>query len=77
MTTKSISITLEEELLKKVDSYVTQGYYPNRSRSFEGVLREGLKAIEEQHIAEQAKLLDTSDVEEWFEGEIELWQEQY
>ena len=77
MGTKSVTITLEEDLLKKIDSFVSQGYYPNRSRSIEGVVKEGLKVLQEQHIAEQAKLLDTSDVEEWFEDEIELWQEKY
>ena len=45
MATKSITITLEEDLLKELDSFVSQGYYPNRSRSIEGVIREGLKAI--------------------------------
>ena len=77
MGTKSVTITLDEDLLKKIDSFVSQGYYPNRSRSIEGVVQKGLKALQQQHIAEQAKLFDTSDVEEWFEGEIELWQEKY
>lgn len=77
MPTKSINITLDENLVKKLDSFVSQGYYPNRSRSIESVLRQGLKAIQEEHIAQQAKLLDTKDVEDWFEGEIELWQEKY
>ena len=77
MGTKSVTITLDEDLLQKIDSFVSLGYYPNRSRSIEGVVKKGLKAIQEQHIAEQAKLFDTSDVEEWFEGEIELWQEKY
>ncbi len=77
MATKSINITLDENLVEKIDSFVSQGQYPNRSRSIESLIKEGLKALQEQHIAEQAKLLDTSDVEEWFEGEIGLWQEKY
>jgi metal-responsive CopG/Arc/MetJ family transcriptional regulator len=65
MSTKSINITIDEKLLAKLDVIVASGKYPNRSRSIE------------EAIADKLKALDEEDTEEWFEGELESWQEKY
>lgn len=77
MPTKSINITIDEELLTKLDAIVATGKYPNRSRSIEDAIVFRLKALDEEMIGEQAKLLGKDESEEWLEGELELWQEEY
>jgi metal-responsive CopG/Arc/MetJ family transcriptional regulator len=77
MATKSITITLEENLIARSDSVVSLGIYPNRSRFIEDAIASKLLELDEKFIGEQAALLDSDDAEEWFEGEIEQWQEEY
>lgn len=77
MPTKSINITIDEKLLAKLDEFVNIGKYPNRSRSIEDAIKTKLKELDEEAIGEQAKLLNENESEEWFEGELESWQEKY
>ena len=77
MATKSINITIDEELLAKLDVFVSAGRYPNRSRSIEDAIKTKLKELDEEAIGEQAKLLNKNESEEWFEGELKTWQEKY
>ena len=77
MPTKSINITIDQEILAKLDSIVANKSYPNRSRIIEEAIKEKLQALDEQIIGEQAKLLTQNEAEEWLEGELELWQEEY
>ncbi len=77
MSTKSINITIDENLLAKLDAIVASGRYANRSRSIEEAIADKLKALDEEMIGEQAKMLNEEDTEEWFEGELESWQEKY
>ena len=77
MPTKSINITIDEEVLQKSDRLVQEGKYPNRSRFIEEAIALRLKQIDAEFIGEQAKLLAEDESEEWFEGEIESWQEEY
>ena len=77
MATKSINVTIDEELLTRLDLLVSAGRYPNRSRSIEDAIKSKLKELDEEAIGEQAKLLDKKESEEWFEGELESWQEKY
>lgn len=77
MATKSINITIDQKILAKLDSVITDKTYPNRSRLIEEAIREKLQALDEAIIGEQAKLLSEDESEEWLEGELELWQEKY
>jgi metal-responsive CopG/Arc/MetJ family transcriptional regulator len=77
MATKNITITVEESLIEQSDSVVSRGVYPNRSRFIEDAIASKLKELDEKFIGEQAALLDPTDAEEWFEGEIEQWREEY
>lgn len=77
MPTKSINITIDQEILAKLDSIVANKSYPNRSRIIEEAIKEKLQILDEQIIGEQAKLLTQNEAEEWLEGELELWQEEY
>jgi len=75
MATKSINITIEEAVLIESDRLVESGKYANRSRFIEEAIQLRLKQLDAEFIGEQSKLLDPDDAEEWFEGEVELWQE--
>ncbi len=77
MPTKSINITIDEEVLQKSDRLIQEGKYPNRSRFIEEAITLRLKQIDAEFIGEQAKLLAQDEAEEWFQGEIESWQEEY
>ena len=78
MATKSINVTVDENLLASSDALVAEGKYANRSQFVQAAIELMLKKVDEELIAEQAKLLkDDADDEEWFEGEIADWQEEY
>ncbi|MEL6580068.1 MAG: ribbon-helix-helix domain-containing protein [Cyanobacteria bacterium J06621_12] len=75
MATKSINITIEEAILIESDRLVASGKYTNRSRFIEEAIQLRLKQLDAEFIGEQSKLLNPDEAEEWFEGEVELWQE--
>ncbi|MEY2833161.1 MAG: hypothetical protein RLZZ574_2420 [Cyanobacteriota bacterium] len=77
MSTKSINITISEEILSQSDRLVKAGKYANRSRFIEEAITLRLKQLDAEFIGEQAKLLSQEESEEWFEGELESWQEKY
>lgn len=77
MASKSINVTIDENLLAQSDALVAQGRYPNRSRLIQESVMLMLQKIDAEHIAEQAKLLKDEAAEEWFEGELDSWQEEY
>ncbi|MEN9565283.1 MAG: hypothetical protein RLZZ69_479 [Cyanobacteriota bacterium] len=78
MASKSINVTIDEELLALSDSLVVQGKYANRSQFVQASIKAMLIELDAEHIAEQAKLLKKdNDTEEWFEGELDSWQEEY
>jgi metal-responsive CopG/Arc/MetJ family transcriptional regulator len=77
MSTKNVNISIDEKLLLEFDRVVASGQYANRSRFIEDEIACQLKELDEELIGEQAKLLNQNDAEEWFNGELESWQEQY
>lgn len=78
MSSKSINITVDEDLIKRSDDLVAKGKYANRSQFVQASIKSMLKKIDAEAIGEQAKLLNAeTDSEEWFEGELESWREQY
>ena len=77
MSTKCINITLDQEVLAQLDLLVADKRYVNRSQIIEEAIKDKLQAIDEEIIGEQAKLLNQEESEEWLEGELELWQEEY
>lgn len=77
MATKSINVTIDEKILAQSDAVVASGKYANRSRFIQESVAYMLQKLDEEHISEQAKLLDAESTEEWFDGELESWQEEY
>ena len=77
MATKSINITIGEEILTQSDAIVASGKYSNHSRFIQESVAYMLQKLDEEYIAEQAKQLKGEEAEEWFDGELESWQEEY
>jgi Arc/MetJ-type ribon-helix-helix transcriptional regulator len=77
MPTKSINVTIDENILSQSDAIVASGKYANRSRFIEDSITLMLKKIDEEEIGLEAKKLKQEESEEWFEGELDFWQEKY
>jgi Arc/MetJ-type ribon-helix-helix transcriptional regulator len=78
MASKAINVTIDEVLLAKSDALVAEGKYRNRSQFIQESIKTMLKKLDADLIGEEAKLLSSSsESEEWFEGELDVWQEEY
>ena len=53
-----IAITIEEELLKKLDDLVKSDAFPNRSRAIQDAVAEKLARIERTRLARECSKLD-------------------
>lgn len=71
MASKSINVTIDEKLLAQSDDLVAQGQYASRSQFVQASIEAMLKKLDAELIGEQAKLLDSEESEEWFEGELD------
>jgi len=74
-----VAITIEEELLKRVDRMVQQRRFPNRSRAIQEAVREKLERMDRGRLAREcAKLnraLEQKMAEEGLAGDLEEWPE--
>lgn len=77
MASKSINVTIDEKLLAQSDVLVAEGQYANRSQFVQASIEAMLKKLDAELIGEQAKLLGSDESEQWFEGELDSWQEEY
>ena len=79
MGAAKVAITLEEELLKRVDQLVEQRRFPNRSRAIQEAVREKLERMDRGRLAREcAKLnraLEQKMAEEGLAGDLEEWPE--
>ncbi len=73
MSTTKVAITVEEQLLKLVDRWVTQGRYPNRSQAIQAAVREKVERWSHARLAEEVTKLNPTEeramAEETFAGE--------
>ena len=79
MGAAKVAITIEEELLKRVDQLVEQRRFPNRSRAIQEAVREKLDRLDRGRLAREcAKLnraLEQKVAEEGLAGDLEEWPE--
>jgi len=80
MPTAKVAITLDEELLKKLDRQVKEGKFPNRSRAIQDAVQEKLVRLDRTRLMRESAKLDpdyeqrladeglTEDFEEWPES---------
>jgi metal-responsive CopG/Arc/MetJ family transcriptional regulator len=77
MPAAKIAITIEEQLLKRIDRLVAERKFPNRSRAIQEAVRDTLEKFERGRLARECAKLDRSveqtmadeglaeDLEEW------------
>ena len=77
MGAAKVAITIDEELLRRVDLMVEQRRFPNRSRAIQEAVREKLERMDRTRLAREcAKLnraLEQKMAEEGLAGDLEEW----
>ena len=73
MATAKVAITVDEQLLRLIDRWVTQGRYPSRSQAIQSAVREKVERWSHTRLAEEVAKLDPKEerglVEETLTGE--------
>jgi Arc/MetJ-type ribon-helix-helix transcriptional regulator len=73
MSTTKVAITVEEQLLRLVDRWVTQGRYPSRSQAIQAAVREKVERWNHTRLAEEVAKLNPKEerllAEERFAGD--------
>jgi metal-responsive CopG/Arc/MetJ family transcriptional regulator len=79
MAASKIAITLENEMLKRLDMLVKSKTFPNRSKAIQEAVAEKLNRMEKSRLAQECAKLDPkfeqSLAEEGFVSELEEWPE--
>ena len=79
MPTAKVAISIDNQLLKKVDLLVREKIYPNRSNIIQEAVKEKLIRLDKSRLAKECAKLDInferSMAEEGFSQEIDTWPE--
>ena len=79
MGASKIAITLDNDMVKKLDMLVKSNIFPNRSKAIQEAVAEKLTRIEKSRLAQECAKLDPdfeqSLAEEGFTSELEEWPE--
>ena len=79
MAASKIAITLESDMVKRLDMLVKSNLFPNRSKAIQEAVADKLKQIEKNRLAQECAKLDPefeqSFAEEGFTAELEEWPE--
>ena len=61
MATAKVAITVDDQLLKLVDRWVTQGRYPSRSQAIQAAVREKVERWNHVRLAEEVAKLNPTE----------------
>ena len=79
MAAHKIAITIDNDLLKRLDNLVRSDIFPNRSKAIQEAVREKLTRMEKSRLAQECSKLDPkfeqAIAEEGFTLELEEWPE--
>jgi metal-responsive CopG/Arc/MetJ family transcriptional regulator len=79
MNRNKIAITIDKNILARVDRLVSQHIFPNRSRAFQEAVEEKLKRFDKSRLARECAKLDPkfekSLAEEGLAKELKEWPE--
>lgn len=79
MAASKIAITLENNMVKRLDMLVKSNFFPNRSKAIQEAVAEKLRRIEKSRLSQECAKLDPefeqSLAEEGFTSELEEWPE--
>ena len=79
MAAHKIAITIDDNLLKRLDNLVRSDIFPNRSKAIQEAVREKLTRMEKSRLAQECSKLDPkfeqAIAEKGFTLELEEWPE--
>jgi len=79
MAAHKIAITIDDNLLKRLDNLVRSDIFPNRSKAIQEAVRDKLTRMEKSRLAQECSKLDPkfeqAIAEEGFTLELEEWPE--
>ena len=61
MATAKVAITVDEQLLRLIDRWVTQGRYPSRSQAIQSAVREKVERWNHTRLAEEVAKLNPKE----------------
>ncbi len=77
MDTSKVAISMNKEILEKLDSLVKDHVFPNRSRAIQEAVEEKLSRMQRTRLAEQCARLDPIQerqlAEEGLSAELDKW----
>ena len=77
MATNKVAITIDSDLLSKVDLLVSQRVFPNRSKAIQDALTDKLTLLRQNRLASECAKLDRQVeqnlAEEGIEGDLAQW----
>ena len=78
LATPKIAITIDADLLRTLDLWVSEGRYPNRSKAIQAAVREKKQRWRKTRLAELCAMLDPAEeqaeAEVFYEGEVLPWE---
>ncbi|UCD84591.1 MAG: CopG family transcriptional regulator [Deltaproteobacteria bacterium] len=81
MPTAKIAITLEEDFLKEIDRWVSEGRYPNRSKAIQETLKGKITDWRRKRLVEEVSKLNPKEEQALAEEALfsgnEIWDEEY
>ena len=79
MAASKIAITIDENILKRIDLLVKSNIFPNRSRAIQAAVSEKLTRLDKNRLARECSKLnpeyEQSIAEEGFISELDEWPE--
>lgn len=79
MSTTKVAITLDEELLERLDRLVTDGRFPSRSRAIQLAVKAQIDRLDHRRLARECAKLDSAFeqqlAEEGASYDLESWPE--
>jgi Arc/MetJ-type ribon-helix-helix transcriptional regulator len=79
MTAEKIAITIDENLVKKIDLLIKEKIFPNRSKAIQEAVREKIEKLDKNRLAIECAKLDPkfeqAMADEGLSAELELWPE--
>ena len=79
MNRNKIAITIDQNILTRIDRLVNQNIFPNRSRAFQEAVEDKLKKLDSNRLAKECAKLDPafekSLAEEGLSEELNEWPE--
>ena len=75
MATSKVAITLEEELLKRLDRLVDEKQFPSRSRAIQDAVREKLSRLDRTRLLRESAKLDPDFEQQLADEGLEEWPE--